>query len=528
MHAGLTTDAVDDRLSAAESGDRRSAVEKLVYSFAKGQAEGSAKMKDLLGGKGANLAEMTAIGIPVPPGFTISTRACNLYFESGRTMPDGLESQVHEALAQLETLQSKRFGSVEDPLLVSVRSGAKFSMPGMMDTILNLGLNDASVWGLARVSGDRRFALDCYRRFIQMYADVVLDVPKAEFEHLLAAAKRARRVKDDVQLTAKDLAALVVKYKDKVKKATGKPFPQDPRMQLWGAIAAVFASWDNDRARLYRRQYGIPDDLGTAVNVQCMVYGNLGDDCATGVAFTRNPATGENVFFGEFLSNAQGEDVVAGIRTPRPISRAQAGGTGQDSLEATMPACYAQLLEIRATLETHYRDMQDIEFTIERGTLYMLQTRTGKRTGLAALHIACDFHETGVLDRAGVLQRIEADMLIQLLAPIFDAKDKDRAKAAGRVLGKGLPAGPGAPPARSLSAPARRSRWPRGTKFCSVARDEPRGPRRHGRRRRHPDEPRGMTSQLRWSRARDGQALCRRAESLQVDVTEGPACRERR
>jgi pyruvate,orthophosphate dikinase len=419
-------------------------VDKLVYFFAKDQADGSAKMKDLLGGKGANLAEMTAIGIPVPPGFTVSTRACNLYFESGRKMPDGLEEQVSKALARLEALQSKRFGNNADPLLVSVRSGAKFSMPGMMDTILNLGLNDASVEGLATVSGDRRFALDSYRRFIQMYADVVLEVPKAEFEHLLTAAKKARKVEDDTQLTARDLEALIVKYKAKVQKATGRRFPQDAHAQLWGAIAAVFGSWDNDRARLYRRQYGISDSLGTAVNVQCMVYGNLGDDCATGVAFTRNPATGENAFFGEFLPNAQGEDVVAGIRTPRPISRAQSSSGGDDALEATMPQCYAQLLDIRATLETHYKDMQDIEFTIERGTLYMLQTRTGKRTGLAALHIAFDFKEAGVIDTKSLLKRVEADMLVQLLAPIFDAKDKERASKAGRILGKGLPAGPGA------------------------------------------------------------------------------------
>ena len=419
-------------------------MDKLVYFFAKDQADGSAKMKDLLGGKGANLAEMTALGIPVPPGFTVSTRACNLYFESGRKMPDGLEEQVSEALARLEALQSKRFGNDADPLLVSVRSGAKFSMPGMMDTILNLGLNDASVEGLATVSGDRRFALDSYRRFIQMYADVVLEIPKAEFEHLLAAAKKARRVEDDTQLTARDLEALIVKYKEKVQKSTGRRFPQDSHAQLWGAIAAVFGSWDNERARLYRRQYGISDSLGTAVNVQCMVYGNLGDDCATGVAFTRNPATGENAFFGEFLPNAQGEDVVAGIRTPRPISRAQSSSGGDDALEATMPGCYAQLLEIRATLETHYKDMQDIEFTIERGTLYMLQTRTGKRTGLAALHIAFDFKEAGVIDTKTLLARVEADMLVQLLAPIFDVKDKERAGKAGRVLGKGLPAGPGA------------------------------------------------------------------------------------
>ncbi|HVQ34690.1 MAG TPA: pyruvate, phosphate dikinase [Candidatus Bathyarchaeia archaeon] len=419
-------------------------MDKLVYFFAKGQAEGSASMKDLLGGKGANLAEMTAIGIPVPPGFTISTRACNLYFERGRKMPEGLEGQVGQALTRLEKVFGKRFGDVADPLLVSVRSGAKFSMPGMMDTILNLGLNDQAVEGLARVSGDRRFALDSYRRFVQMYAGVVLDVPKHDFETMIAAAKKARRVADDTGLQEKDLEKLVAAFKKHVKKATGKAFPQDPVDQLWGAVAAVFRSWDNDRARLYRRQYGIPDDIGTAVNVQCMVFGNLGDDCATGVAFTRNPATGENVFFGEYLPNAQGEDVVAGIRTPLPISRAQAGGDGSGSLEARHAACYAQLLGIRDTLETHYKDMQDIEFTIERGTLYMLQTRTGKRTGLAALHIAFDFKEAGVIDTKTLLSRIEADMLVQLLAPIFDGKEKDRARKDGRVLGKGLPAGPGA------------------------------------------------------------------------------------
>ena len=419
-------------------------MDKLVYFFAAGQAEGSSKMKDLLGGKGANLAEMTSLGIPVPPGFTISTRACNRYFELGRTLPPGLDAEVDAALARLESLQGKRFGDDANPLLVSVRSGAKFSMPGMMDTILNLGLNDRAVAGLAATSGDRRFALDSYRRFIQMYAGVVLEVPKDAFEHLLEAAKKARRVKDDTALGAKDLEALVKKYKETVRKRTGRAFPQDPRDQLWGAIAAVFRSWENERAKLYRRQYGIPDDIGTAVNVQCMVFGNLGEDCATGVAFTRNPATGENVFFGEFLPNAQGEDVVAGIRTPRPISRAQAAGKGDDSLEASMPASYAQLLEIRGKLEAHYEDMQDIEFTIERGTLYMLQTRTGKRTGLAALNIAFDFHDSGVIDAKAVLARVEADMLVQLLAPIFDAKDKEKARKEGRVLGTGLPAGPGA------------------------------------------------------------------------------------
>ncbi len=418
-------------------------MEKLVYFFANGSADGNSGMKDLLGGKGANLAEMTNLGIPVPPGFTISTQACNLYVERGR-MPDGLEEEVRDALTRLESAQGKRFGDDENPLLVSVRSGAKFSMPGMMDTILNLGLNDRAVKGLSRSGGDERFAFDSYRRFIQMYSDVVLGVPKHDFEALLHAMKTSRKVRHDTDLRAEDLESLVGKYKEKVRKATGKPFPEDPKEQLWGAIAAVFGSWMNERARIYRRQYGIADDLGTAVNIQCMVFGNLGDDCATGVAFTRNPAIGENVFYGEYLANAQGEDVVAGIRTPRPISRSQAAGGSLVSLEEFLPACYAELLEIRGRLEAHYLDMQDIEFTIERGKLYMLQTRTGKRTGLAALNIAFDLHEEGRIDRDAVVQRVEPDMLVQLLAPIFDTKDKAKAAKEGRVLARGLPAGPGA------------------------------------------------------------------------------------
>jgi pyruvate, orthophosphate dikinase len=419
-------------------------MEKLVYFFAKGKAEGHAGMKDLLGGKGANLAEMTNIGVPVPPGFTISTRACNLYFEGGRKMPPGLDAQVRESLGRVEKIQGKRFGDDANPLLVSVRSGAKFSMPGMMDTILNLGLSDRAAEGLAEISGDRRFAFDSYRRFIQMYSDVVLGVHKHGFEKLLAEAKKARKVKLDTDLTAADLEKLVARYKAKVRKETGRPFPQEAMDQLWGAIAAVFRSWDNERARIYRRTYGIADDLGTAVSVQCMVFGNLGEDCATGVAFTRNPATGENVFYGEYLVNAQGEDVVAGIRTPQPISRAQAGDGGAESLEERQHDCYKQLLEIRDKLEARYKDMQDIEFTIERGRLYMLQTRTGKRTGLAALKIAFDFLEEGVIDSRTVVERVEPDMLVQLLAPIFDPKEKERAKRDGRLLAKGLPAGPGA------------------------------------------------------------------------------------
>jgi pyruvate,orthophosphate dikinase len=416
---------------------------KLVYAFAQGKADGNTKMKDLLGGKGANLAEMTSLGIPVPPGFTITTRACNLYFESGHKMPSELRAQVDRALRRLERLQGKRFGDAEDPLLVSIRSGAKFSMPGMMDTILNLGLNDRAVEGLAKRSGDRRFAYDSYRRFIQMYGDVVLGIPKRDFESLLARAKKKRAVTHDTELTDAHLAKLCREFKALVRSETGRAFPQDPSRQLWGAIAAVFRSWENERARLYRRQYGIPDDLGTAVNVQCMVFGNLGDDCATGVAFTRNPATGENQLYGEYLINAQGEDVVAGIRTPQPISKV-AANNGAESLEERMPAAYAELQRIRRQLEHHYHDMQDVEFTIERGRLYMLQTRTGKRTGLAALNIAFDLHRAKVINRDEVVRRIEPEMLVQLLSPIFEPEELERARRARRVLARGLPAGPGA------------------------------------------------------------------------------------
>ena len=415
--------------------------QKLVYAFGDGRADGDASKKDLLGGKGANLAEMTRLGISVPPGFTISTRACNLYHGRGGRIPTELRPQVDRALAKLERLQGKRFGNTEDPLLVSVRSGAKFSMPGMMDTILNLGLNDSAVIGLAARSGDARFAWDSYRRFIQMYADVVLGSGKAPFEHELEQLKRRREVKLDTDLSAKDLEGLTTRYKRIVRAASGKHFPQDPARQLWGAIGAVFSSWNTDRARRYRQQYGISDDLGTAVNVQCMVFGNLGDDCATGVAFTRNPATGDNEFYGEYLINAQGEDVVAGIRTPQPICK---GRKGDDSLEETMPEQFAELLRIRTTLEKHYRDMQDVEFTIERGKLYMLQTRTGKRTGMAALHIAFDLHRAKRIDQKEVLRRIEPEMLVQLLAPVFEPADLARARKTGRVCGRGLPAGPGA------------------------------------------------------------------------------------
>jgi pyruvate,orthophosphate dikinase len=418
--------------------------EKLVYFFGPAVAEGDGSMRDVLGGKGANLAEMSRLGLPVPPGFTISARVCAQYHDAGLRLPRGLEAEIRRAMARIEELAGKRFGDERNPLLVSVRSGAKFSMPGMMDTILNLGLNDRSVEGLAALTGDRRFAFDAYRRLVQMYGSVVLGLPKEDFERLLSAWKRKRNVVEDTALAPRDLERLVEQYKDRIRRRTGQPFPQDPWEQLLGAIGAVFESWNNERARLYRRQYGIPDDLGTAVNVQAMVFGNLGEDSATGVAFTRDPSTGDNRFYGEYLPNAQGEDVVAGIRTPWPLSREQGTGLPGRSLEERMPDCYRELLDIRRRLEDHYRDMQDIEFTIEKGRLYMLQTRTGKRTGLAALRIAFDLLEEGRLDEETVLKRIEPEMLTQLLAPVFDEKEKGRAARAGRILGRGLAAGPGA------------------------------------------------------------------------------------
>jgi pyruvate,orthophosphate dikinase len=419
-------------------------VSKLVYSFGDGKADGHTGLKDLLGGKGANLAEMTRLGIPVPPGFTISTDACRLYFSGGNRIPDPLREQVSKAMRRLERRRGNRFGDHADPLLVSVRSGAKYSMPGMMDTILNLGLNDRTVLGLARAGDDRRFAFDSYRRFIQMYASVVLGVDKSEFENLLTRTKRDKGVVDDTALTAEDLEALTRRFKAIVKQATRKAFPQDPSKQLWGAIAAVFRSWNTDRARTYRRQYGIPDDLGTGVNVQAMVFGNLGEDCATGVAFTRDPATGDDVLYGEYLCNAQGEDVVAGIRTPKPISRRQGGSATGDSFEELMPRAYAELQRVRKKLERHYRDMQDVEFTVERNKLYMLQTRTGKRTGHAALNIAFAFHRSRMIDRDEVIRRIEPHMVIHLLAPEFDQRQLEACRRNGRTLARGLPAGPGA------------------------------------------------------------------------------------
>jgi pyruvate,orthophosphate dikinase len=415
---------------------------KYVYYFGEGHAEGNAGMKNILGGKGAGLAEMTNIGVPVPPGFTISTEVCTYFYANDRSYPAELKAAVAENLARVEKSVGKKLGDPARPLLVSVRSGARASMPGMMDTILNLGLNDETVQGLAKSAKDERFAFDSYRRFIQMYSDVVLEIDKENFEHELFALRDRAGVKTDAEIPADALKELVNTYKNIVAK-NGKTFPQDVQDQLWGAIGAVFLSWNNQRAITYRKLNGIPGDWGTAVNVQSMVFGNMGDDCATGVAFTRNPSTGEHRFFGEYLPNAQGEDVVAGIRTPLPISKAQVLGD-EKSLEEAMPDVYAQLEDVYKKLEGHYRDMQDIEFTIEAHKLYLLQTRTGKRTGFAAVKIACDMVDEGIIQHREAVARVEAGQITQLLAPVFDQKEKAKAVNGGRVLGRGLPAGPGA------------------------------------------------------------------------------------
>ncbi|MBI4703121.1 MAG: pyruvate, phosphate dikinase [Deltaproteobacteria bacterium] len=415
--------------------------DKYVYFFGDGKADGSAKMKDLLGGKGANLHEMTRLGIPVPPGFTISTEVCTHFYAHERGYPKKLEKQVDAAVGKLEKLVERKFGDTKKPLLVSVRSGARASMPGMMDTVLNLGLNDDTVAGLA-ARADERFAWDCYRRFMQMYGDVVLEIPKKKFEALFDGAKRKRGTRLDTELTAADLKGVVAEYKKLVEKEAGKSFPMDVRDQLWGAIGAVFGSWNNQRAITYRKLNHLPDDWGTAVNVQTMVFGNLGESSATGVAFTRDPATGENRFYGEYLVNAQGEDVVAGIRTPQPVNRSEhAPGA---SLEEKMPKLYGQLCDAYRKLEQHYRDMQDLEFTIQDGKLYLLQTRNGKRTGFAAVKIAVDMVEEGLIDEAEALRRVQPEQLLQLLAPTFEPKAKKAALDQGQLLTKGLPAGPGA------------------------------------------------------------------------------------
>src|SRR6266404_2822167 len=418
---------------------KRKKTPRYVYYFGDGHADGSGKMKPLLGGKGANLHEMTRIGLPVPPGFTITTEVCSYFYDHNRTYPRELESQVAAALAKVEQSVGKKFGDKERPLLVSVRSGARDSMPGMMDTILNLGMNDEVVGIVAKKTSNARFAWDSYRRFLQMYGDVVMGIQKRPgedhepFETVIEHLKDERYGKHDfpdVRLTVADLKELVQRFQALIDERAGKSFPQDPNQQLWGAVSAVFGSWMNDRAIVYRRRYGIPHDWGTAVNVQTMVFGNMGETSATGVAFTRDPATGEKVFYGEYLINAQGEDVVAGVRTPHPIA----------DLAREMPAAHKELMKVRSILERHFKDMQDLEFTVEESRLYILQTRNGKRTGHAAVRIAVDMVDEKLITKKDAVRRVPADSLAHLLAPIFDRQSVRAAKK----IGSGLAAGPGA------------------------------------------------------------------------------------
>ncbi len=414
--------------------------QKYVYFFGGKKAEGNAKMKNLLGGKGANLAEMVNIGLPVPAGFTITTEVCTYYYKHNKKYPKELKKQVLSALKKVEKIMGSKFGDKKNPLLVSVRSGARISMPGMMDTILNLGLNDETVQGLIEKTNNPRFAYDSYRRFVQMYGDVVLGLQPQDkreldpFEVIIDRKKKARKVEQDTDLTAEDLKELVAEFKAEIKKKTGHDFPDDPMEQLWGAIGAVFGSWMNERAIVYRKINEIPSEWGTAVNVQSMVFGNMGEDSGTGVAFTRDPATGENVFYGEYLFNAQGEDVVAGVRTPHKIAE----------LKKDNPRLYKELNDIRKKLEKHYKDMMDIEFTIQQGKLWMLQARVGKRTGFAAIRIAVDMVREKLISKEDALLRIEPDQLNQLLRPIFDPEEKRKAIDEGKLLAKGLNAGPGA------------------------------------------------------------------------------------
>jgi pyruvate,orthophosphate dikinase len=438
---------------------------KYVYYFGGGNAEGNAQMRDLLGGKGANLAEMTNIQIPVPAGFTISTDVCTHFYKHDGDYPETLEKEVGEALKKIEDAMGMEFGDAKNPLLLSIRSGARVSMPGMMDTVLNLGLNMQTIEGLSSKSGDERFALDCYRRFVQMYGDVVLGLKPEEkddidpFEEILDAKKKEVGAERDMDLGVDDLKDLVKKYKAMIKKRTGVEFPEDPKEQLWKAIGAVFHSWNNDRAIAYRKLNDIPGEWGTAVNVQSMVFGNLGEDSGTGVAFTRNPATGEDAFYGEYLMKAQGEDVVAGIRTPHPINVSQKGDSDLPSLEEEMPHLYRELAEIRSKLEDHYRDMQDLEFTIQNGRLWILQTRSGKRTGFAAIRIAIDMAREGRISREEGLARIEPEQLNQLLRPVFDPEEKQTAVSGGRLLAKGINAGPGAATGKVVFNAADSEEW---------------------------------------------------------------------
>ena len=445
---------------------------KWVYRFGDGSAEGRADMRNLLGGKGAGLAEMSNLGLPVPPGFTITTEACSYFYAHGKSYPSELREQVERALGSVEDLFGARFGDPDNPLLVSVRSGARVSMPGMMDTVLNLGLNDRVVEGLALHSGDERFAYDSYRRFIQMYGQVVLGIEN-HFDELLETHKLDSGVQLDTDLSAEDWRILVAGFKDLVAQELGRPFPEDPQEQLWGAIGAVFGSWMNPRAATYRRLHDIPADWGTAVNVQAMVFGNMGTDCATGVAFTR-PSTGANEFYGEYLVNAQGEDVVAGIRTPQHLTIAGKKASKSDlpAMEEVMPEVLEELYRVQRTLEDHYRDMQDIEFTVQRGKLWMLQTRSGKRTAHAALKIAVSLVEEGLVSREEAVGRIEPASLDQLLHPALDPSAKTK------VLARGLPASPGAASGKIVfSAEEAESRAGDGEAAIQVSKENPPHPK---------------------------------------------------
>ena len=473
-----------------------------VFRFGGGVSDGGAGDKNLLGGKGANLAEMASIGLPVPPGFTISTEMCTRYYEEGGSFPDSLRAEVAGGLTHIEGMTGKRFGDASDPMLVSVRSGARASMPGMMDTVLNLGLNDETVEGLAAKADDARFAWDSYRRFIQMYADVVLELDHGSFEEALEIAKEDRGYTLDTELSAGDLRELVAEYKGLVEDQWGKPFPQDVHDQLWGAIGAVFGSWQSERAKVYRRLNDIPASWGTAVNVQAMVFGNMGETSATGVAFTRDPSTGERAHYGEFLINAQGEDVVAGIRTPQYLTRAarERANAKPASMEEAMPEVFAQLAGVFDTLESHYRDMQDIEFTVERGHLWMLQTRTGKRTAKAALKIAVDMAGEGLITRDEAIGRVDPMALDQLLHPTLDPD------ARRDVLTKGLPASPGAASGAVVFDAGTAEKTRRGRRRCHSRpdRNQSRGYSRHACGQGHPDRTRRHDQPRRRRRARHG------------------------
>ncbi len=460
----------------------KKATRKFVYSFAEGRAEGGARMKNLLGGKGANLAEMAGIGIPVPAGFTITTEVCT-YFQQKRAYPSGLKKQVTGAITKIERAMKAKFGDPDNPLLISVRSGARVSMPGMMDTVLNVGLNDKTIQGIIAKTGNERFAYDAYRRFVNMYGDVVLGVRRRSdqehdpFDEIMDKLKADRGARLDLDLTADDLKLLVKRFKALIKRRLRRPFPEDPYEQLWGGIGAVFESWNVARAVSYRQIHGIPDDWGTAVNVQAMVFGNMGDDSATGVAFTRDPATGENYFYGEYLKNAQGEDVVAGIRTPQPLNRAKKVARGVKTLDREFPQIYKQLDGIRAKLERHYKDMQDIEFTIQQGKLWMLQTRTGKRTAPAAVKTAVDMVNQKLIDKATAVLRIEPETLDQLLHPMLDPK------AVPKAMAKGLPASPGAAVGQVVFSAEDAEKWKQDGRQVILVRHET-----------SPDDIRGMNA----------------------------------